>query len=42
MFDNGIYDIEALNKYPEKFEAQTTWDLLGKPQITLEDFAESL
>jgi len=26
---------EALNKYPEKFESETTWKDLGKPAITL-------
>lgn len=41
-FDYGYHIVEALNKYPEKFEAQKTWDLLGKPQIMLKDFAESL
>ncbi len=32
--------IEALNNYPEKFEAQSTWNELGKPSITLKDFAQ--
>ncbi|MFN3487820.1 MAG: SDR family oxidoreductase [Emticicia sp.] len=41
-FDYGYHIVEALNKYPEKFEAQQTWDLLGKPQISLKDFAENL
>lgn len=41
-FDYGYHIVEALNKYPEKFEAQETWDLLGKPSITLKDFAEIL
>lgn len=41
-FDYGFHIVEALNKYPEKFEAQPTWDFLGKPKITLKDFAESL
>jgi hypothetical protein len=41
-FNYGFHIVEALNKYPEKFEAQTTWDLLWKPQITLKEFAESL
>jgi putative NADH-flavin reductase len=31
--------IEALNNYPEKFAADTTWNELGKPSITLRDFA---
>lgn len=33
---------EALNKYPEKFESEKTWDELGKPTITLADYAASL
>lgn len=41
-FNYGFHIVEALNKYPEKFEAQQTWNLLGKPKITLKDFAESL
>jgi hypothetical protein len=41
-FNYGYYIVEALNKYPEKFEAQQTWDELGKPTISLKEFAESL
>ena len=41
-FDYGYHIVEALNKYPEKFEAQQTWEELGKPRITLKEFAESL
>ena len=41
-FDYGFHIVEALNKYPEKFEAQPTWNSLGKPKITLKDFAKSL
>lgn len=33
---------EALNKYPESFESADTWKELGKPEITLARFAESL
>ncbi len=33
--------LEALNKYPEKFEAEETWDKLGKPQITLAEYARN-
>lgn len=33
--------IEALNKYPEKFEAENTWKELGKPTTTIRIFAES-
>ncbi|WP_435353220.1 SDR family oxidoreductase [Emticicia sp. SJ17W-69] len=41
-FDYGYHIVEALNKYPEKFEAQKTWDELGKPSITLKEFAKKL
>ena len=34
--------IEALNKYPEKFESENTWNDLGKPSITLAQYAASL
>lgn len=33
---------EALNKYPEKFESEKAWTELGKPSITLADYASSL
>jgi nucleoside-diphosphate-sugar epimerase len=33
---------EALNKYPEKFVSQKTWDELGKPSITMAQYAASL
>jgi uncharacterized protein YbjT (DUF2867 family) len=40
---NYTYNIcEALNKYPEKFESQKTWDELGKPATTLANYAASL
>jgi uncharacterized protein YbjT (DUF2867 family) len=32
--------MEALNNHPEKFDAQETWDKLGKPTIRLEQFAK--
>jgi uncharacterized protein YbjT (DUF2867 family) len=38
----GSYIIDALNNYPEKFEADQTWAELGKPQVTLKDFAKSI
>lgn len=38
--DYGVHIIEALNNYPEKFEAQKTWEDLGKPTTTLKDFAQ--
>ncbi|SFC91353.1 SDR family oxidoreductase [Spirosoma endophyticum] len=36
----GWYITEALNNYPEVFEAEKTWADLGKPEITLEKFAQ--
>ncbi len=33
---------EALNHYPEKFESERTWEELGKPVISLADYAKSL
>jgi len=40
---NYAYHIcEALNKYPEKFESQNTWDELGKPSTTLAEYVASL
>lgn len=40
---NYTYNIcEALNKYPEKFESEKTWNDLGKPSITMADYAASL
>jgi len=40
---NYVWNIcEALNKYPEEFKSQPTWDELGKPSIRLADFARSL
>jgi uncharacterized protein YbjT (DUF2867 family) len=38
----GAHIIEALNNYPEKFEAEQTWAELGKPTITLEQFASQV
>ncbi|WP_097125136.1 SDR family oxidoreductase [Spirosoma fluviale] len=40
--DYGWHITEALNNYPEKFEAGQTWAELGKPETTLEQFAASL
>ena len=34
--------IEALNNYPEKFEAEQTWAELCKPKTTLREFARNL
>ena len=40
---NYTYHIcEALNRYPEKFESQNTWDELGKPSTTLSEYVASL
>ena len=40
---NYAYHIcEALNKYPEKFESENTWNDLGKPSTTLAEYAASL
>jgi putative NADH-flavin reductase len=40
---NYAYHIlEALNKYPEKFISESTWEELGKPSINLEDYSKNL
>ena len=39
--DYGWHITEALNKYPEVFEASQTWVDLGKPETTIEQFAEA-
>ncbi len=31
--------IEALNNYPEKFQSENTWKELGKPILTIEEYA---
>ncbi len=36
----GYHILEALNNYPEKFEAEKTWQQLGSPKITLEEFCK--
>jgi hypothetical protein len=38
----GYHILTALNKYPEKFAAETTWEELGKPEITLLKYIQSL
>lgn len=40
--DYGSHIIEALNNYPEKFEAEQTWTELGKPTVTLKEFASNV
>ncbi len=37
-FNYGARIIEALNNYPEKFEAEKTWKDLGKPQTKFIDY----
>lgn len=41
-FNYGYHVVTALNKYPEKFEATQAWEELGKPTITLREFAENI
>jgi uncharacterized protein YbjT (DUF2867 family) len=36
----GACIVEALNNYPEEFTAQQTWDELGKPKVSLWEFAQ--
>jgi len=31
--------IQALNEYPEKFESENSWKELGRPEITIKEFA---
>lgn len=38
----GANIIEALNNYPEKFSAETTWKELGEPTMTIKKYAEQL
>lgn len=38
--DYGVHIAEALNGYPEQFEAEQTWAELGKPTTTIEAFAQ--
>lgn len=38
----GAHILEALNKYPEQFESANTWAELGKPTITLKEYAADL
>lgn len=33
---------EALNKYPEQFESEQTWEDLGQPSTSLQDYVKSL
>jgi len=38
--DYVYHIVEALNKYPESFSCQNTWDELGNPHITLKEYAK--
>lgn len=38
----GFKIMEALNNYPEKFESELTWEELGKPLTTLDQYARRL
>lgn len=37
-FQYGAKMIEALNNFPEEFEAEKAWDILGKPQTKFIDY----
>ena len=37
----GAKILDALNNYPEKFAAETTWTELGKPIVTLAEYARN-
>ncbi len=34
--------LDAMNRYPEQFAAQSTWDELGAPTLTVEQYARGL
>jgi hypothetical protein len=38
--DFQYHILTALNQYDEQFQSQQTWDTLGKPTMTLADWAE--
>ncbi|MEM1138121.1 MAG: NAD(P)H-binding protein [Bacteroidota bacterium] len=38
----GVGISDALNNYPEKFSAEDTWQELGKPEISLQEYARNL
>jgi uncharacterized protein YbjT (DUF2867 family) len=40
-FNYGAKIIDALNNYPEKFEAETTWQELGRPQTGFLDYIKN-
>ena len=37
--DYGARILEALNNYPEEFNASQTWTDLGRPEVSIEEFA---
>jgi uncharacterized protein YbjT (DUF2867 family) len=39
-FNYGAKIVEALNNYPEKFEAEKTWQELGRPEIKFIDYIQ--
>jgi hypothetical protein len=40
-FHYAAHIIEAINNYPEQFEAQQTWEELGKPETTFIDYIKN-
>ena len=42
FFNYSAKILEALNNYPEKFDAEQTWKELGRPGITLARFAREM
>ena len=40
-YNYGAHIVEALNLYPEKFEAEKTWNDLGKPEIKFLDYIKN-
>jgi hypothetical protein len=40
-FNYGAHIVDALNNYPEKFEAEKTWQDLGKPQTKFIDYIKN-
>lgn len=38
--DFQFHILTALNQYDEQFQSEQTWDTLGKPELTLADWAE--
>lgn len=40
VMNYGAHITEALNRYPETFAAEKTWQDLGRPTLTVKDFAK--